>query len=60
MTTLPNRYGCSADTLICSIEAADHCANVALVHRGRFELAMLQLLTAGAVLVARWLERANR
>lgn len=57
---MANPYGCTADTLIRGLEASDAAAHACTVHRGRIELAVLQLLTAGAVLLARRLERLDR
>ena len=59
MTTLPNRYGCSAETLINTAEALDYQAHVARVDRGQWLLPLLQMLTGAAVLVARRVERSN-
>ena len=50
----------TADNLIRAIEAADHRAHVVRLHRGRYLLPLLQLLTGAAVLLARRVDRANR
>jgi len=60
MTTFPNRYGCTADDLIGSLETSDAAAHTTRAPRGRHWLPVLQLLTGAAVLVTRRVERANR
>ena len=50
----------TADHLINTLEGADHQAHFARVHRGRYLLPLVQVLTGLAVAVARRVERANR
>ena len=60
MTTFPNRYGCTADDLIGSLETSDAAAHTTHAPRDRWLLPLLQLLTGLAVAVARRVECANR
>jgi hypothetical protein len=50
----------TADTLINTLERADHQAHVIRAPRGQWLLPLVRILTALAVLLARHLERANR
>jgi hypothetical protein len=50
----------TADTLINTLERADHQAHVARVGRRRYLLPLVQACTSVAVLLARRVERANR
>jgi len=53
-------YGCSSGALITALEASDHYSHTTQAPRGRWLLPLLTLLTSGAVLVARRIDRANQ
>jgi hypothetical protein len=50
----------TADHLINALERADHQAHFARVHRGRYLLPLVRVLTGLAVAVARRVEVLNR